>query len=115
MSLIHTTPERHGKPLDIFFEELRVDESFRQDLDLPLKIRARVLTTIPDSTSQKFLLIGTLHKSEQSMDRRPHAAVFLDFAPLRKKQCTPGQFEKWVARTSKDKECLMGHKVGNTT
>jgi Sortilin, neurotensin receptor 3, C-terminal len=85
--------------------------SFRHDLKLPVKIRARVLTTIPDSTSQKFLLIGDLHKSEQSGDRRPHASVFLDFASLRKKQCTSDQFEEWYARTVKDKECLMGHKV----
>ena len=98
-----------------FLQELRVDELFRKDLNLPVKLRSRVLTTIPDSTSQKFLLIGTLHKSEQSLDKRPHAAIFLDFAPLRKKPCTSEQFEKWVARTSKDKECLMGHKVGITT
>ncbi|KAF8527216.1 Oligoxyloglucan reducing end-specific cellobiohydrolase [Gautieria morchelliformis] len=81
-----------------------------QDLNLDVKIRARVLTTVPDSTSQKFLLVGTLHKSEHNGDNRPHAAVFLDFAPLRKEQCTQDQFEKWYARAAKDKECLMGHK-----
>jgi hypothetical protein len=91
------------------------DESCRQDLNLNVKIRARVLTTIPDSTSQKFLLIGTLHKSEQKGDKRPHAAIFLDFASLRKKQCTSDQFERWYARTAKGKECLMGHKVGTVT
>lgn len=82
----------------------------RHNLDLDVKIRARVLTTVPDSTSQKFLLVGTLHRSAQKGDER-HAVIFLDFAPLRKQQCTPDQFEKWNARTSKGKECVMGHKV----
>lgn len=43
-----------------------------------------------------------------------HAAVFLDFAPLRKQQCRSDQFEKWYARTAKDKACVMGHKVRST-
>lgn len=95
----------------IVLQVICVDENLRLNLDLGVKIRARVLTTIPDSTSQKFLLIGTLHKSEHNGDNRPHAAIFLDFAPLRKVQCTDDQFEKWYARTSKGKECVMGHKV----
>ncbi|KIJ36606.1 hypothetical protein M422DRAFT_260953, partial [Sphaerobolus stellatus SS14] len=80
-----------------------------QDLDLGVKIRARALTTIPDSTSQKFLLVGSLHKSSIEDKKHPHAAIYLDFSPLRKKKCTPDQFEKWFARTH-DHECLMGHK-----
>ena len=98
-----------------FLEMIPVHWNLRQNLDLGVKIRARVLTTVPDSTSQKFLLIGKVDKDAQKGDRRPYGAIFLDFAPLRKKQCTPDQFEKWYARTSKDKECVMGHKVGAIT
>ncbi|KAF8579723.1 Oligoxyloglucan reducing end-specific cellobiohydrolase [Ramaria rubella] len=81
-----------------------------QDLDLGVKMRARILTTIPDSTSQKFILVGTLHRSETKSDSRQHATIFLDFAPLRKEQCRADQFERWYARNAKDKECVMGHK-----
>ncbi|KIJ36612.1 hypothetical protein M422DRAFT_260961, partial [Sphaerobolus stellatus SS14] len=81
-----------------------------QDLDLGVKIRARALTIIPDSTSQRFLLVGGLHKSSIEDKKHPHAAIYLDFSPLRKVKCTPDQFEKWFARTH-DHECLMGHKV----
>ncbi|KAF8523369.1 Oligoxyloglucan reducing end-specific cellobiohydrolase [Hysterangium stoloniferum] len=81
-----------------------------QDLNIGVKIRARVLTTIPDSTSQKFLLIGTLHKNDVGSDKRQHASVFLDFAPLRKEKCREDQFERWYARSAKGKECVMGHK-----
>lgn len=84
---------------------------YRHDYKLGVKMRARVLTTIPDSTSRKFLLVGTLHKESLDGDkRRPHAAIFLDFATLSQKQCTESQFEKWQVRTAKD-ECVMGHKV----
>jgi hypothetical protein len=85
----------------------------RQDFNIGIKIRAQVLTTIPDSTSQKFLLIGTLHKSEFAGDQRPHAAIFLDFASLRKEKCRDDQFEKWYARSGEGRECIMGHKVGS--
>lgn len=37
--------------------------------------------------------------------------IFLDFAPLQHRQCTEKDFERWYARSSEGKECLMGHKV----
>ncbi|OCF42192.1 signal sequence binding protein [Kwoniella heveanensis CBS 569] len=78
-------------------------------LDLGVTVRGLVLTTIPDSTSQKFLLIGTLPRKDAGNDGR-HAMIFLDFAPLQTRQCTESDFEQWYARSEDGKECLMGHK-----
>ncbi|KAG8905227.1 vacuolar protein sorting/targeting protein PEP1 [Tulasnella sp. 403] len=78
-------------------------------LDLGVTLRAKSLTTIPDSTSQKFILIGQLNR-QSTTDEGKYAAVFLDFATMNKRQCNEGDFEKWYARTAKGKECLMGHK-----
>jgi len=75
-----------------------------------VKLQARVLTTVADSTSQKFILIGQLGKKEQPDAYSKFATVFLDFAPLRSRQCESDDFEKWYARTSKGSECLMGHR-----
>ena len=72
-------------------------------LDIGVTLRTVLLTTIPDSTSQKFLLVGTTKG-----DRR-NAIIFLDFAPLRHHQCQDGDFEKWYARSNQG-QCLMGHK-----
>lgn len=81
----------------------------RKSYNLGVKLRARILTTVSDSTSQKFILIGQLDKRQQGDGR--YAAVFLDFANTRSRQCGDGDFEDWYARTAKGKECLMGHRV----
>jgi hypothetical protein len=73
-----------------------------QELNLGITVRAVLLTTIPDSTSQKFLLVGTSRKSG-------NALVFLDFAPIQHRQCQERDFEKWYARSNQG-QCLMGHK-----
>ncbi|WRT68442.1 uncharacterized protein IL334_005418 [Kwoniella shivajii] len=78
-------------------------------LDLGVSIRGLVLTTIPDSTSQKFLLIGTLPRRDSGKGGR-HALIFLDFAPVQNRQCTSSDLERWYARSAEGKECLMGHK-----
>ncbi|KAL1407369.1 vacuolar protein sorting/targeting protein PEP1 [Vanrija albida] len=78
-------------------------------LDIGLSLRATLLTTIPDSTSQKFLLLGVAHR--QSSKEGRYAMVFLDFAGLQNRQCKDADFEKWYARSSEDSECLMGQKL----
>ena len=83
----------------------------RKQLDLGVTVRTIVLTTIPDSTSQKFLLLGTSPRTKGG-DGGRHALVFLDFAPLQTRQCKDNDFERWYARGAEGKECLMGHKVG---
>ena len=82
----------------------------RNSYKFGVKLRARILTTVSDSTSQKFLLVGQLDKREQQ-DGGRFATIFLDFANTRSRQCGDNDFEDWYARTSKGKECLMGHKV----
>ncbi|KAI0041822.1 Oligoxyloglucan reducing end-specific cellobiohydrolase [Auriscalpium vulgare] len=80
-----------------------------KSLNLGIKMRARVLTTVQDSTSQKFLLVGQLGRQE-STDKGRIITAFLDFAPTRTRKCGESDFEHWYARTAKSKECLMGHK-----
>jgi hypothetical protein len=77
---------------------------------LPLSLRARVLLTIPDSTSQKFILLGQVARRDQKDGVGRFAAVFLDFAETRTRQCGESDFERWEAR-GVGNECIMGHKV----
>jgi hypothetical protein len=82
----------------------------RKSYKFGVKLRARILTTVSDSTSQKFILVGQLDKREQTSDGR-FAVVFLDFSNTRPRQCGDDDFEDWYARAAEGKECLMGHKV----
>lgn len=83
-----------------------------KDLDLEVKVRATLLTTIPDSTSQKFLLIGTLPRGGQSANGERHITIFIDFATMNIRKCSDSDFEKWYARAPNgEADCLMGHKV----
>lgn len=72
-------------------------------------MRAKSLTTVPDSTSQKFMLLGQLNR-KSSTDEGRFAAIFIDFATMGKRHCEEKDFDRWYARTAKGKECLMGHK-----
>lgn len=81
----------------------------RHDYDFGITLKALLLTTLPDSTSQKFLLLGSLSRKDAG-DQGRHALVFLDFASMRMKQCRKSDMEKWYARPA-GKDCLMGHKV----
>lgn len=82
-----------------------------QKLNLGLTLRAKILTTIPDSTSLKFLLIGTQTRKAAGSHPR-HVTVFLDFATMGKRKCSEKDFEKWYAETdgTAGPTCLMGHK-----
>ena len=82
------------------------------DLDLGVEVRVKLLTTTPDSTSLKFLIIGT------SKDKKTHL-IALDFNEVFDRQCKldkndldKGDYEKWYARVDDDKkpDCLMGRK-----
>lgn len=75
-----------------------------------MNIRARGLSTVQDSTSQKFLLLGQLTRQDSNSEGR-YVSLFLDFAPMGRRKCAENDFEKWYARTIKNKECLMGHRV----
>ncbi|KAJ7230698.1 vacuolar protein sorting/targeting protein 10 [Mycena pura] len=73
-----------------------------------LKLRARALVTLPDSTSQKFILLGQVARKDKPNGDRV-VIVYLDFAGTRKEQCKEKDFENWYARSS-GSQCLMGHK-----
>ncbi|KAJ3513798.1 hypothetical protein NLJ89_g2750 [Agrocybe chaxingu] len=76
--------------------------------DFGVKLRARGLTTLPDSTSQKFLLLGQVSKKDQKKDIGRVVVVHLDFSKTRGRKCSENDFEKWYAR-QETSECLMGH------
>jgi len=86
----------------------------RKEFDLGVKLRARLLTTVPDSTSLKFILLGTLTRRSDKKGSKGerHIVVHIDFASLNKRKCGDKDLEKWYARTiGGQPDCLMGHKV----
>lgn len=84
----------------------------RKSYNYGIKMRSRLLMTIPDSTSQKFILVGQIARKDQTADQGRYAVVFLDFANTRARKCDENDFEKWYARAPNDKKCIMGHQVG---
>lgn len=80
--------------------------------DMGITLRARALVTLPDSTSQKFLLLGQVPRTAKTGSRV--VIVYLDFAPTRKRKCGEKDFVKWYARPPGSRACLMGHKVRHT-
>lgn len=75
------------------------------DLGDNVKVRAKVLTTTPDSTSLKFVLLATV-------DRKDYYVFSIDFEGLHEKKCEDDDFEKWDARpkSEDDPGCIMGQK-----
>ena len=71
------------------------------------KVKAQALTTTPDSTSLKFLLLAT-KGSGASLE---HYSFFLDFDNVFDRTCKEGDFEIWNAREDEkgEPDCLMGH------
>ena len=82
----------------------------RNSYDMGVKLRARGLINLPDSTSQKFLLLGQVSKTDPKYGNDRAVIVFLDFSKTRGRKCQDGDFERWYARPH-DSECLMGHRV----
>ena len=74
--------------------------------DLGDKVRAKLLTTTPDSTSLKFFLMAT---SGGGSDLE-HMAIAIDFADLHEGECQDKDFEQWPARVDEKGEptCIMG-------
>ncbi|KAK5941466.1 vacuolar protein sorting/targeting protein PEP1 [Knufia obscura] len=77
--------------------------------DLDKKIRAKYITTVPDSTTLSFI-VGGKHGSESDEE---FYLFKVDFAGLHERTCGKNDFEdKWPARVD-DKgkpSCIMGHK-----
>lgn len=79
-----------------------------ETFDLGKKVRARVLTTVPDSTTLKFILLATTGKGSKT----EHLVISIDFNNLHERKCDDNDFEKWFARLDEkgEPDCLMGHK-----
>ncbi|KAL8716793.1 MAG: hypothetical protein Q9225_005910, partial [Loekoesia sp. 1 TL-2023] len=78
-------------------------------VDLPEnKIRAKALTTTPDSTSMKFFLWGT----KGGGSKTEHWVFSIDFEDMHEDKCKEKDFEKWTARLDEDGKasCVMGRK-----
>ncbi|KAF9224207.1 Oligoxyloglucan reducing end-specific cellobiohydrolase [Gyrodon lividus] len=75
---------------------------------LGLNVRAKALTTVSDSTSQKFILLAQVSRQDQREGQGRYAVISLDFAPTRSRKCGDNDFEEWYARARPDKQCLMG-------
>ncbi|KAG9188424.1 vacuolar protein sorting/targeting protein 10 [Alternaria panax] len=108
-----------GSVLVAVFDEGDTDEirySFKhgrkdtwQKIKLDYKIRARELTTLPDSTSLKFMLYASKKKDGGG---REHVIIHLDFTDMLKK-CGDSDFDdEWSVRKDADGDpsCVMGHK-----
>ncbi|KAK9765410.1 vacuolar protein sorting/targeting protein PEP1 [Basidiobolus ranarum] len=84
-------------------------------VELGATIRARLLTTDSESTTQKFLLLGTKTNNWES-DGSRHTMFHLNFENVLERKCrfeegdSNGDFEKWIARNLEDgPDCIMGH------
>ena len=76
--------------------------------DIGDKIRAKLLTTTPDSTSLKFFLMATSGGGSDLV----HMAIAIDFTDLHEGECKDKDFEEWFARVDDKREptCIMGNK-----
>ncbi|KAI4125099.1 MAG: hypothetical protein LQ338_004451 [Usnochroma carphineum] len=95
-------------PTDIIQYSLNHGKEWHK-VDLPKsKIRAKALTTTPDSTSTKFFLWGT----KGGGSRTEHWVFSIDFEDMHEDKCKDSDFENWPARVDKDGEptCVMGRK-----
>ena len=79
-----------------------------EEVDLGDKVRAKILTTTPDSTSLKFFLMATMGGGEDI----EHWAISIDFEDLHEGKCKESDFEHWYARVDEngDPTCIMGQK-----
>ena len=75
---------------------------------LDKRVRAQDLSTVPDSTSLKFLLYATTGTGRDVQ----HWLYSFDFSGLHERKCKDSDFEKWYARVDDDGKptCIMGHK-----
>ncbi|KAF7592380.1 vacuolar protein sorting/targeting protein PEP1 [Aspergillus hancockii] len=79
-----------------------------ESVELKDKIYPSMVTTTPDSTSLKFILVGSLTEGQEG----EHVIYSIDFSGLHERKCGNDDFEKWPARLDEDgnPDCLMGHK-----
>ncbi|KAI1617541.1 hypothetical protein EDD36DRAFT_4086 [Exophiala viscosa] len=71
-------------------------------------IRAKFITTVPDSTTLKFLLMG----SRGSGSKTEWLIFKIDFEGLHERACKESDFQRWPARVDADgsPSCIMGQR-----
>jgi photosystem II stability/assembly factor-like uncharacterized protein len=92
----------------IYYSLNRGDGEKWSSADLPHdNVRAGFLTTIPDSTSMKFILQGTRRHEGKS----EYYLYSIDFNGIYDKKCEDEDFEVWTALLDEKENanCLMGH------
>ena len=79
-----------------------------EEVKLEDKVRAKILTTTPDSTSLKFFLMVTMGGGEDI----EHWAMSIDFEELHEGKCKDSDFEQWSARVDEEGKptCVMGNE-----
>ena len=72
------------------------------------EVRARILTTTPDSTSLKFILLATVGGGS----KMKNYLFSINFEGLHERKCKQDDFEEWYARLDEKgkPDCIMGHK-----
>ena len=78
-----------------------------ETFELDDKVNAMALTTTPDSTGLKFVLVGI----EGGGSDATYVIYSIDFEGLHEGECGKDDFEEWTARKDEDgnPDCLMGH------
>ena len=95
-------------PTDVLQYSLNHGKKWHK-VDLPEeKIRAKALTTTPDSTSMKFFLWG----SKGGGSKIEHWVFSIDFEDMHEDKCSDKDFEEWTARVDEDGKptCVMGRE-----
>jgi hypothetical protein len=77
------------------------------EVDLGVAIRTRLLTTRPDSSSLKFILVG----SSNDHGTQKHYMFAINFEGMKLRQCKDNDYEDWHARLDDNgkPDCIMGH------
>ncbi|WFD34625.1 vacuolar protein sorting/targeting protein PEP1 [Malassezia cuniculi] len=75
--------------------------------NLPHSLNPVILTTIPDGTALKFLLVGSVPRAVLPNSR--HIATFIDFVPMKFPRCTDKDFERFYPLPP-EKSCLLGRR-----
>ncbi|OCK77613.1 vacuolar protein sorting/targeting protein 10 [Lepidopterella palustris CBS 459.81] len=80
-----------------------------ETLKLDFKFRAYELTTIPDSTSLKFIATGARRASDGAVE---HIIISLDFSDLPEGKCKDSDFNDWNSRVDEKGNaiCIMGQQ-----
>ncbi|KAJ5909191.1 Vacuolar protein sorting/targeting protein 10 [Penicillium taxi] len=79
-------------------------KEWEKPIELKHKIKPLYITTTPDSTSLKFLLVGLIADDS-------YVIYHIDFDGLHERQCTEKDLELWTASVGNEGDhCLMGHK-----